>query len=440
MADGTKIEWTDATWNPITGCSVVSPGCTNCYAMKLAGTRLKNHPSRMGLTKDTKAGPVWTGEVRFNAEWLDQPLRWTKPRMIFVCAHGDLFAEGVPDEWIDQVFAVMALCPEHTFQVLTKRPERMREYLAEWRQFRVAETALQVGRNLPDSYPGWSLDQWKPSVIGGCSQPAIWPLPNVWLGVSVEDQRRAEERIPILLDTPAAIRWISAEPLLGPVDISRWTGTANVTCKACRKPFWLHEADPCKHKEEGAGWTLACPHCGKCRCKPVWTEADARCGVPMGPPADWIDRKIGRFDTVHPTIEVKSLLDWVVVGGESGPGARPMHPDWARSLRDQCAIAGVPFLFKQWGEWAPRRAAEHADLVDARKSIIVRPDGGVTSGLLAYGTNAWLMDKAGKRRGGRLLDGVEHNGYPQPVRTAPIQADRPSRDVPRPVRSEAGAA
>ncbi len=129
MADRTKIEWTDATWNPITGCSVVSPGCTNCYAMKLAGGRLRGHPSRKGLTIPSKAGPVWTGEVRLNEEWLDQPLRWRKPRSIFVCAHGDLFNENVPDEWIDQVYGVMALCPQHTFQVLTKRPERMREYI-----------------------------------------------------------------------------------------------------------------------------------------------------------------------------------------------------------------------------------------------------------------------------------------------------------------------
>jgi Bacteriophage protein gp37 len=116
MADGTKIEWTDATWNPVTGCSVVSPGCTNCYAMRLAGTRLKHHPSRAGLTIDTKAGPVWNGKVRFNEQWPSEPLRWKRPRRIFVCAHGDLFAEGVPDEWMDQVFAVMALAPQHVFR------------------------------------------------------------------------------------------------------------------------------------------------------------------------------------------------------------------------------------------------------------------------------------------------------------------------------------
>ncbi len=120
MSDKSHIEWTDATWNPITGCSVLSPGCTHCYAMKLAGTRLRNHPSRAGLTTDSKAGPVWTGEVRFNAQWLLQPLGWSKPRMIFVCAHGDLFHDDVPVEWIDKVFAVMALAPQHTFQVLTK--------------------------------------------------------------------------------------------------------------------------------------------------------------------------------------------------------------------------------------------------------------------------------------------------------------------------------
>ena len=131
MAQDSKIEWTDATWNPITGCSVVSPGCTNCYAMGLAGTRLKNLPSRIGLTRESKAGPVWNGQVRLNAEWLDQPLRWKRPRKIFVCAHGDLFAEAVPDEWIDRVFAVMALAPQHTFQVLTKRSAPMigRTYL-----------------------------------------------------------------------------------------------------------------------------------------------------------------------------------------------------------------------------------------------------------------------------------------------------------------------
>ena len=129
MAERTDIESTDATWNPITGCSVTSPGCRHCYAMRLAGGRLKHHPSRRGLTKKTDAGPVWNGEVRFNEHWLTAPLRWRKPRRIFVCAHGDLFHPAVPDEWIDRVYAVMALAPRHVFQVLTKRPERMADCL-----------------------------------------------------------------------------------------------------------------------------------------------------------------------------------------------------------------------------------------------------------------------------------------------------------------------
>ncbi len=367
MADNTPIEWTDATWNPITGCAIVSPGCTNCYAMKLAGTRLKHHESRAGLTRDSKAGPVWTGEVRFNGDWLYQPLLWKRPRRIFVCAHGDLFAEGVPDDWIDQVFAVMSQARQHTFQVLTKRPERMREYLTRWMlNHHLMKAVLQLAEP-PAPAPGYF--------------PHL-PLPNVWLGVSVEDQKRAEERIPILLDTPAAVRWISAEPLLGPLDLGRWTATAEVTCKACHQSFWLHDANPCKH-EDGGGWTLACPHCGGCRCKPAWTEADAR-AMDMEPPSDWIDRKVGRFTKVHPTIRLTSLIDWVVVGGESGPGARPMQPEWAESLRDQCASAGVPFLFKQWGSHKPTSDC-----------------------------NGRYMIPATKKEAGRLLDGIEHNGFPE---------------------------
>jgi protein gp37 len=298
MADHTHIEWTEATWNPITGCTVHSPGCTNCYAMKLAGTRLAHHPSRAGLTVDTKAGPVWNGQVRFNEEWLTQPLKWKRPRMIFVCAHGDLFHESVPDEWIDRVFAVMALCPQHTFQVLTKRSARMREYL----------TGIDNGGERMEG------EGWRSALVEGTAQ-SIWhqrtgddtvaewlavhlPLPNVWLGVSVEDQARADERVPDLLHTPAAVRWISAEPLLGEVKL--FGGSDD------RKRIW-----------------------------------------------NWLTGETGTMHFDGPDFDYGPKLDWIVVGGESGPGARPMHPDWARSLRDQCAAAGVPFFFKQWGEWAP---------------------------------------------------------------------------------------
>lgn len=250
MSDGTKIEWTDATWNPITGCKVVSPGCTNCYAMKLAGTRMRNHPSRAGLTIDGKAGPVWNGQVRFNIQWLADPLRWKRPRRIFVCAHGDLFYEGVPDWWIDRVFETMGIADYngrgHDFQVLTKRADRMRAYMS-------ARAAT-----------GWN----KPSMA-----TSVFPPRNAWLGVSVEG-RGQKERIDMLRNTPAAVRFLSLEPLLEPL------GRLNL-------------------------------------------------------------------DGIH----------WVIVGGESGPAARPMHPDWVRAVRDQCRDAGVAFFFKQWGEWLPPRSA-----------------------------------------------------------------------------------
>ena len=301
MADGTKIEWTDATWNPITGCSVTSPGCTNCYAMHLAGTRLAHHPSRAGLTHEVNGNHVWTGATRLNEQWLDQPLRWRKPRRIFVCAHGDLFHESVPDAWIDRVFAVMALAPQHTFQVLTKRAVRMREYLTHPRRLSVIDL----------------------------------PLPNVWLGVSVEDQARANERIPELLATPAAVRWLSMEPLLGPID--------------------LYGGDPDPRLggvTAGDGISLS-----------QWWRADDPSDAPPRPG-----------------------IDWVVVGGESGHDARPMHPDWARSLRDQCAAAAVPFFFKQWGEWVPGDQ---------------------------FGLQGAAFHRLGKSHAGRLLDRREHNAFPE---------------------------
>ncbi len=309
MADGTTIEWCDATWNPITGCSVLSPGCTNCYAMRLAGTRLKHEPSRAGLTRDGNAGPVWTGEVRLNEAWLDQPLRWRRPRRIFVCAHGDLFHEAVPDAWIDRVFAVMALCPSHIFLVLTKRAERMRSYITQ-AQLDVWDAMRRVPGALRRNYVTMRDDN---VVVQTAPE---WPLPQVWLGVSVEDQKRADERIPLLLDTPAAKRFISAEPLLGPVDLRSYL----------RSP---------------------------------------------------------------------TRIDWTIVGGESGPGARPMHPDWARSLRDQWQSARAPFFFKQWGEWAPcpfdgpHDPASHHRFLD--------------------GT---YMLRVGKRAAGRLLDGREWKEVP----------------------------
>lgn len=221
MADNTPIEWADATVNAVNGCSVLSPGCKHCYAMRLAGTRLKHHPSRAGLTVDTKAGPVWNGEVRLHEAALLQPLRWKRPRRIFWNAHGDLFHEAVPDEWIDRVFAVCALTPQHTHMILTKRPERMRKYFHNVSWQRVVEscrddnrTSMILNHSINDLMRLFRL--CKPfSYDRDASQ---WPLPNLWLGTSVEDQPRADERLDHLRATPAALRFISFEPLLGPVE------------------------------------------------------------------------------------------------------------------------------------------------------------------------------------------------------------------------------
>lgn len=327
MADHTGIEWTDATWNPITGCSVYSPGCERCYAMGLAHGRLRNHPSRAGLTN--RHGK-WSGEVRLNGYWLTQPRRWTRPRRIFVCAHGDLFHERVPDAWIDIVMAEMATAKQHIYQVLTKRADRMRDYL----------TRLTTR----DSYP--------------------WP--HVWLGVSVEDQQRADERVPVLLETPAAVRFVSAEPLLGLVDL-----TAIRRFNPSGRP-WINALNGIVTRGQ------------------YLPRSESECGIGIS----------SRIPGELPA------LDWVIVGGESGSGARPMHPDWARRIRDDCEAAGVAFHFKQWGEWAPTT-------MEAR--LTARLDGHLRMGDTIV-LDGEKLSRLGKRAAGRNLDGRTWDGMPE-VRT-----------------------
>lgn len=373
MADGTHIEWTDATWNIITGCSVISAGCKHCYAMKLAGTRLAHHSSREGLTIDTAAGPVWNGEVRFNEQWLLQPLDWTRPRRIFVCAHGDLFHESVPDEWICAVFAIMASAPHHTFQVLTKRPQRARQWFERMRDRATAEGYLHECLKGRMGY-----DHTR--------RPAVnltrWPLPNVWMGVSVEDQAAADARIPELLSVPAHVRFLSIEPLLG----------------AVRLPSVNFHCDLCAGTGKLARWPRGRCHLCNGRGHIPAISTDPQFGTPRTP---------------------MRSIDWVIVGGESGPGARPMHPDWIRALRDQCAAARVPFLFKQWGQWqvASVENGHYDSDMGRNKAYWVFPDGirqkpsfireGWTGG------DPYAMTPVGKKRAGRKLDGVEHNGFPE---------------------------
>lgn len=367
MSDGTKIEWTDATVNAINGCTVLSPGCTNCYAMRLAGTRLKDHPTRTGLTQPSKAGPVWTGDVRLNEEQMLQPLRWKRPRRIFWNAHGDMFHPAVPDEWIDRCFAIMALTPRHIHQVLTKRADRMHTYLT------ASETPVRIDRIQAKLYSQHNVMKQDGLGVGRIKRViANYPLPNVWLGVSVEDQRRADERVPVLMETPAAKRWLSCEPLLGPLDLGQ-----------------LQE------------------------------------GLPANAWLTWLDG-----------------LDWVVVGGESGPGARPMHNVWTETIRDQCAATNVPFFFKQWGDWAPVCAMSDIDTdrlyhqprhVDASRrckvdQLVMQASGRIfpldewsrcsgenpATGDFAYlaGTGPMQFMRIGKRAAGRRLDGTQHDGMP----------------------------
>jgi protein gp37 len=245
----TKIQWTEETWNPIRGCSRVSEGCRNCYAEEIAARFSGPGQAYEGLATRINRDARWTGKVRFIEKRLDEPLRWKKPSRIFVNSMSDLFHEKVKDEWIDRIFAVMATAGQHTFQVLTKRPARMADY---------AQALADGRRGLP---PVWDERLRRERHWQGLP-------PNVWLGVSVEDQATADERIPLLLKTPAAIRWVSYEPALGPVDFSSWL-------------------------------------------------ADG--------------------------------VDWIVVGGESGPGARRFDLAWARETIAQCRAAGVAVFVKQMG-------------------------------------------------------------------------------------------
>jgi len=310
MSGRSGIEWTNATWNPSIGCDIVSPGCSHCYAMRQA-RRLESNPilkpnPYKGTTKATKGGPVWTGLVRMAPQkTVLKPIRWRKPRLIFVNSMSDVFHPSLKVSEIAQIFAVMALSNQHVYQVLTKRPDFMHAFVTDPATSASVELAMQAIK------PGSKL-------------PA-WPLQNVWMGTSVEDQRRAEERIQALLQVPAPVRFLSMEPLLGEVVLGR----------ALAKRDW-------------------------------------------------------------------KKLDWVILGGESGPKARPMHPEWARRIRDDCARYGVRFFFKQVGSnaWVKDSKAEQFLTVAGRivESRMSSTDQGILRG--------------SKKSGGRKLDGKMHEEMP----------------------------
>lgn len=342
MSTATKIEWTrgddgaaGATWNPVTGCSVVSEGCDHCYAKTFAERwrGVPGHPFEQGF------------DVRLWPERLELPLRWRKPRRVFVNSMSDLFmdADKVPDDFVARVFAAMALTGRHTYQILTKRPGRMRSLLGH-PEFRaaVAERATDLMSSRP--WQRWQLDVggnrlagdsglgggWTThETAGGTLWSPPWPLPNVWLGVSVESQKWAAVRLSKLAETSAAVRFASCEPLLGPLDIRPW---------------------------------------------------------------------------------LDGGLDWVIAGGESGPGARPMHPDWARSLRDQCKAARTPFFFKQWGEHLPVPVVDDLSMFGGR--AFDNPKGGRSSPVIrergrsgTFRTAETRLMRPGDRNGlGVMLD------------------------------------
>jgi len=318
MSGLTHIEWTDASWNPVTGCSKVSAGCKNCYAERYFK---RPYPKR----KFT--------DVSTHPERLDWPLRWRgskqakaegRPSRIFVNSMSDLFHESVPFDFMTAALLEMSLSG-HTFQILTKRPSRMQRFFREW------DANVEILAH--DTWP--SNDFYDRTIQTLARSKMRLPIPNVWFGVSVEDQKTADERIPILLQTPAAVRWVSYEPALGPVDFEKYV-----------------------NREIGSGQSAG--------------------------------------DSRLPTSDCR--LDWIVAGGESGPRARPPHPDWFRTVRDQCQAAGVPFFFKQWGEWEPVEPKDR--LKNWPQKLFTWPDETVSY-------------RVGKHEAGRLLDGREWNEFPQ---------------------------
>jgi len=368
MSTTSRIEWTDTTWNPLAGCSKVSQGCKNCYAMRHA-QRLAANPNPK--VSNAYSGLVnghgdWTGLVRLLPERLSQPLHWRKPRRIFVNSLSDLFHPSVPFEFIARVFGIMAAAPWHTFQVLTKRPERAEAFfqwiIDRWSLTDHVDANVALSLLLCDDLGR----DWRVS----CDQEAQpWPLPNVWLGTSVENQDAADERIPYLLKCPAAVRFLSCEPLLGPVTLP-------------------------------PDLVIDCPTCDG------WGKTEPRGSIDC--------------ETCHGGGEVWRV-HWLICGGESGPRARPMHPEWVHRLNNRCGVDGIPFFFKQWGAFRPSlpmEPATHGVFASGevfRAGELMYPDGEVARRLSQkLLCEEWQrMTQTSKREAGRLLWGREWNEMPE---------------------------
>lgn len=342
-----KIEWTEKTWNPIVGCTEVSPGCLNCYAVRqvnrIAGQE-RFKASYGDLTKTLPNGKqVWTGKLLLRPERLLEPFYRKTPTIYFVNTLSDLFHEDLDVNFVFQVFAMMLLCPQHTFQVLTKRASRMMGILLRhdwmtqiWQAVNELIKRFMIGDKVKTSA---CVDPHKYLIqTGGV-------LPNVWLGVSIENQN-VIDRLGALIRTPAAKRFLSCEPLMGPVDLLRYVQKKDVNPAT---EDWLIITEPC----------------------------------------------------------LKSI-DWVIVGGESGPNARPMHPRWAEDIRDACQALSIPFFFKQWGEFTP-----------------IAPEKGGLSPVVVDGGKGYttMMYRIGKHAAGRVLNGQLYNEMPAGTHLTKLEDD-----------------
>ena len=275
----TRIEWAEATWNPLTGCSPVSRACDHCYAERMA----RRLAGRWGYPRaPNHFCPT------YQPDRLLDPLRWRKPRRIFIGSMTDLFHVDHKPRQLDRIFAVMLLAPRHRFLLLTKRPSMAWVYL----------TAPDIAQRVYCAAAEIAGEFY----TGPPQKSQFWPLPHVGLGITAENQAMADERIPWLRKSPAALRFVSAEPLLGPLDL---------TAHLC----------------------------------PLDSHTIARID-PYNPGAP------GRPN--HRPYLLPGGIDWIIAGGETGPGARPTHPDWFRALHNQAVTRAIPFLFKRWGEWVPQ--------------------------------------------------------------------------------------
>lgn len=380
MSENTKIEWADHTFNPWIGCKAISPGCTNCYAAAWA----KRYGRDFSERTRTK---TWAAPLKWNAQHEAFHALHGRRQRVFCSSLADVFDNEVDPQWRRDLFQLICATTDLDWLLLTKRIGNAHEM--------IGQALIQMAEQ--DRHPP---TDYLPT----------WPWPNVWLGATIANQTEADRDIPKLLAVPAHKRFLSMEPLLGAVDIKKWI--APWTCSNCGHHGSEDESGPCVCDECGVP-TVYDESDGDDHC-PVCKKTDGEHFVGHACPvceraSNWDHDYCFKFDREYP-------LDWVIVGGESGPGARPMHPDWARSLRDQCKAAGVPFLFKQWGEWREPIDGEEFDTSMGRAAkppaFILSDTGTVNCFESEHIVNGKTVIKVGKKAAGRALDGVTHDGYP----------------------------